>query len=127
LTERRTDRGEVSVETVLVVPAIMFVVLLVVQAAVVMHAANIAHHVAAQGAMSAARHGSSPEEALVAISTAATAVGARLAAPPFITGTADDVTVRVWVALPRAVPMFAEQISREVSVPRERYIVYNDR
>jgi hypothetical protein len=64
---------------------------------------------------------------LVAISTAATAVGARLAAPPFITSTADDVTVRVWVALPRAVPMFAEQISREVSVPRERYIAYNDR
>ena len=127
LTKQSTDRGEISIETVLVVPAIIFVVLLVVQAAIVMHAANVAHHVAAQGAMAAARHGSSQEQALTSISTAATSVGARMAAPPVITTTANEVTVRIWVALPRAIPVFIEQVSREVSVPRERYVAYSDR
>jgi Flp pilus assembly protein TadG len=112
---------------VLVVPALIFVVLLVVQAAVVMHAANVAHHVAAQGAMTAARHGASPEQALMAISSAATSVGARLAAPPLVASSGEEVTVRIWVALPRAVPVFAEHVSREVTVPRERYVAYNDR
>lgn len=109
------------------VPALVFLVLLVVQAAVVMHAANVAHHVAAQGAMAAARHGATPEQALVVISSAATSVGARLAAPPFVASAGDEVTVRVWVELPRAVPVFAEYVSREVTVPRERYVAYSDR
>ncbi len=127
LTSKRTDRGEVSIETVLLVPAVIFLALLVVQAAVLMHGANVAHHVAAQGAVTAARHGSSPERALTVISATADSVGARLAAPPQIVSTSDRITVRIRVALPQAVPMFAEHVSREVSVPRERYIDYDDR
>ena len=127
LTSKRTDRGEVSIETVLLVPAVILLVLLVVQAAVVMHGANVAHHVARRGAMTAARHGSSPERALTVISATADSVGARLAAPPQIVSTSDRITVRIRVALPQAVPIFAEHVSREVSVPRERYIDYDDR
>jgi hypothetical protein len=29
--------------------------------------------------------------------------------------------------VPRAVPLFAEYVSRRVTVPRERYIVYGER
>ena len=105
----------------------MFIVLLAVQAAVVMHGAIVANHVAAQGEITAARHGATAGHAVAAMAAAADSLGARLASPPFIDRTAQDVTVRVWVTVPRAVPFFVEQISREVSVPRERYIAYADR
>lgn len=106
---------------------VIFIVLIVVQAAVVMHGANAANHIAAQGAMSAARHGATTDHAVVAVAAAADSLGARLAAPPLIVISTEFVTVRVFVMVPQAVPVFAAQISREVSVPRERYIAYGER
>jgi len=127
LTKQRTDRGEVSVETVLLVPALMFIVLLVVQTAVVMHGANMASHLAARGALTAARHGATADHTTLAVTAVASSLGARLAAPPLVTTDNDHVRVRVWVVVPQAVPFFVGQVSREVSVPRERYIAYVDR
>ncbi len=98
-----------------------------VKAAVVMHGANAANHIAAQGAMTAARHGATTDHAVVAVAAAADSLGARLAAPPSIVTSTDHVTVRVSVRVPQAVPVFAAEISREVSVPRERYIAYGER
>ena len=123
----RVDRGEISIETVILVPVVIFIVLIVVQAAVVMHGANAANHIAAQGAMTAARHGATTDHAVVAVAAAADSLGARLAAPPSIVTSTDNVTVRVSVRVPQAVPIFAAEISREVSVPRERYIAYGER
>ena len=123
----RVDRGEISIETVILVPVVIFIVLIVVQAAVVMHGANAANHIAAQGAMTAARHGATTDHAVVAVAAAADSLGARLAAPPSIVNSTDHVTVRVSVRVPQAVPVFAAEISRKVSVPRERYIAYGER
>jgi Flp pilus assembly protein TadG len=123
----RVDRGEISIETVILVPVVIFIVLIVVQAAVVMHGANAANHIAAQGAMTAARHGATTDHAVVAVAAAADSLGARLAAPLSIVTSTDHVTVRVSVRVPQAVPVFAAEISREVSVPRERYIAYGER
>ena len=108
-------------------PVVIFIVLIVVQAAVVMHGANAANHIAAQGAMTAARHGTTTNHAVVAVAAAADSLGARLAAPPSIVTSTEFVTVRVFIRVPQAVPIFASQISREVSVPRERYVAYGDR
>lgn len=123
----RVDRGEISIETVILVPVVIFIVLIVVQAAVVMHGANAANHIAAQGAMTAARHGATTDHAVVAVAAAADSLGARLAAPPLIVTSTEFVTVRVFIVVPQAVPVFAAQISREISVPRERYIAYGER
>lgn len=123
----RVDRGEISIETVILVPVVIFIVLIVVQAAVVMHGANAANHIAAQGAMTAARHGATTDHAVVAVAAAADSLGARLAAPPVIVTSTEFVTVRVFIVVPQAVPVFAAQISREISVPRERYIAYGER
>jgi len=117
----------VSIETVLLVPIVFFIALLAVQAAIVLHGVSVANHVAAQGAIAAARHGSSQEQAEVAVLVAAGALRARLAAPPQFTSTSDHVTVGVSIAVPRALPLFAESVSRRVTVPRERYIVYGER
>jgi len=125
--QSRVDRGEISIETVILVPVVIFIVLIVVQAAVVMHGANAANHIAAQGAMTAARHGATTDHAVVAVAAAADSLGAQLAAPPSIVTSTDQVTVRVSVRVPQAVPIFAAHVSREVSAPRERFIAYGER
>jgi Flp pilus assembly protein TadG len=127
LTKQHTDRGEISTETVLLVPALMFIVLLVVQTAVVLHGANMASHVAARGALAASQLGATTNHTTLAVNAVASSLGARLAAPPLITTERHHVRVRVWVVVPQAVPFFVDQVSREVSVPRERYIAYADR
>ena len=116
-----------SIETVLLVPVVFFIALLAVQAAIVLHGVSVANHVAAQGAIAAARHGSSQEQGEVAVLVAVGALRARLSAPPQFTSTSDHVTVSVSIAVPRAVPLFAESVSRRVTVPRERYIAYGER
>jgi len=126
-TKRGFDPGEVSVETVLLVPVLFVVALIVVQAAIVLHGVSVANHVAAQGAMAAARHGASLVEGEIAVDVATNALGARLTRPALVSSSADNVTVRVWVHIPRAVPFFAEQVSRQATVARERYVSYADR
>jgi predicted HD phosphohydrolase len=117
----------VSIETVLLVPVIFVIALLAVQAAIVMHGISVANHVAAQGAITAARHGSNNEYGAAAVLVAAGSLGARLASPPEFAATTDHVAVTVAIAVPRTVPFFAERVSRRVTVPRERYIPYGER
>lgn len=108
-------------------PVLFVVALIAVQAGVVLHGISVANHVAAQGAMAAARHGAGDDVGVLAVYDTTTALGARLARPPQVSSSRDEVTVRVWVALPRAVPFFAETISRQAVVPRERYVPYAER
>ena len=114
-------------ETVLIVPALIMVVMLVVQAGVVMHGANVAHHVATQGAMAGARYGATTAQAQTAAGLAASALGSTMTGPAQVTVTGTQVLVRVSISVPRAVPFFAPHVSREVAVPRERFVVYDDR
>lgn len=126
-TKRGCDPGEVSVETVLLVPVLFVIALIAVQAAIVLHGIGVANHVAVQGAMAAARHGASTVEGEIAVDVATNALGARLTRPPLVYSSADDVTVRVWVHIPQAVPFFAEQVSRQATVARERYVPHAER
>jgi Flp pilus assembly protein TadG len=111
----------------LLVPVLFVIALIAVQAGVVLHGISVANHVAAQGAMAAARHGAPDDSGIDAVYDTTTALGARLARPPEIVSSRDEVIVRVWVRLPRAVPFFAETVSRQAVVPRERYIPYAER
>jgi len=117
----------VSIETVLLVPVLFIIALIVVQASVVLHGISVANHVAAKGAMAAAQHGARDDAGVLAVYDTTTVLGARLARPPEISSSHQEVSVRVWVRLPRAVPFFAETISRQAVVPRERYVPYAER
>jgi Flp pilus assembly protein TadG len=116
---KRLDRGEVSAESVIILPVILGMIWLVVQAAVVIHAGNAAYYVASQAALAAARHGST--------TGAAESVGARLARAPRFEWTAEQVTVQVEVVVPRAAPFFGSTVTRAVTAPRERFIEYAER
>ena len=124
---KRLDRGEVSAESVIILPVILGTIWLVVQAAVVIHAGNAAYYVASQAALAAARHGSTSASADSALAGAAESVGARLARAPRFEWTAERVTVQVEVIVPRAAPFFGSTVTRAVTAPRERFIEYAER
>jgi Flp pilus assembly protein TadG len=117
----------VSIEAVLLVPALFLIALIAVQAGVLLHGVNVANHVAAAGATAAAQLGATGTDGDRAVQAAADSVGARLAKSSEIRVTQQYVSVRVWIIVPRAVPMFGEQVSREIRVPRERFVAYPDR
>ena len=127
MIERVADRGEVSAEATLLVPVLFVVALIAVQAGVVLHGISIANHVASEGAVAAAAYESGISRGSSAAQRAATAVGARLARQPRIDVTSRYVSVRVWIVVPRAVPFFPDQVSRLVTVPRERFIPFGER
>lgn len=126
-TNRGTDPGEVSIETVLLIPAVMFIVLLAVQAAIQLHGVTMAEHISAQGALAAARYGAGPNDGTRAAEGAAGSVGARLARSPYVVATAQSVTVEVSIRVPRALPLFPDTISRTTSMPKERFVLYGER
>ncbi|MEY3977300.1 MAG: hypothetical protein RLZZ284_156 [Actinomycetota bacterium] len=124
---KRLDRGEVSAESVIILPVMFGMIWLVVQAAVVINAGNAAHYVASQAALAAARHGSTMASADAALMTATESVGARLARAPRFDWADAQVTVHVEVVVPRAAPFFGETVTRSVTAPRERFIEYAER
>jgi hypothetical protein len=124
---KRLDRGEVSVESVIILPVIIGMIWLVVQVALVIHAGNAAHFVASQAALAAARHGATLASADTALATAVESVGARLASAPRVEWASDHVTVRVDIVVPRVAPFFGDAVSRSVTTPRERFITYAER
>ena len=124
---KRLNRGEVSVESAIILPVILGIIWLVVQAAVVIHAGNAAYYVASQAALAAARHGSTSASADSALAGAAESVGARLARAPRFEWTAERVTVQVEVIVPRAAPFFGSTVARAVTAPCERFIEHAER
>ncbi|MEY4401900.1 MAG: hypothetical protein RL072_1765 [Actinomycetota bacterium] len=108
-------------------PVLFVIALIAVQAGVVLHGVSVANHVSAQGAIAAARHGAGILDGVAAVYETSDALGARLARAPEVTSLRDEVTVRVWIRLPQAVPFFASSVSRQAVVPRERYVPYDER
>lgn len=125
---RRTivDRGETTTQVVLIVPAVISILLIAVQAAVYFHTSNIAGAAAAQGASAAAAHGDSAGSAAIRGRDAARAItseaGATIAAQPEIHLSAQAVTIAVEIRVPRIVPFFPETVRRVATEPRERFL-----
>lgn len=119
---RARDRGEAVVEHVLVVPVVLVLTLIGVQAALALHAANLAASAAAQGAAAGAAHGSSLEQATEVASTAVVELGGRIAAPPQATTTGGQVVVAVEVKVPSIVPLFPTTVRRQAHEPVERFV-----
>lgn len=105
----------------------MFIVLLAVQAAIQLHGVTMAEHISAQGALAAARYGAGPNDGTRAAEGAAGSVGARLARSPYVVATTQSVTVEVSIRVPRALPLFPDTISRTISMPKERFVLYGER
>jgi hypothetical protein len=115
------DRGEVSVQSIIIVPAMFTLCLLVVQASLWFHAANIAESAAARGAAAGsvlrASTGAATSAGRAALSENGAGTGSVSASM-----SADSVSVTVTVTVSHLVPFFPSTVTRTQSEPRERFI-----
>jgi hypothetical protein len=120
-----SDRGEAIVGYVVLVPVVLLVLLLGIQAAVYFHAANIASHAGARSVAVASRRGSgSAQGVLEAQSVIAESGSVPLSVRVIET---DTVRAEITVRVDRVVPFFPDRVTRIVSAPKERYLTEDQR
>ena len=117
-----TDRGEASAQTVLVVPVVLLVLWLAIQATIFLHGANVASAAANEGAGVAARYGSSTGAGERAIQRTLTALDSTSKGSWVVEKSGNTVVATVSLRLPRIVPFFPQTISRSAHEPVERFL-----
>ena len=105
---------------VLLVPALMLLVLLVVQGALYFHAANVATAAAERGAFAGAIYRAPAGAAAAEARRVVTDNGGLLQGVAASQGDTVLVTVRVRVS--RVVPFFPQSVARSARQPKERFI-----
>ena len=123
----RHERGEVSAESVIIVPVVFFVLLLGVQVTTLFHAANIATAAAAQGAAAAAASGASELDGERVASISVAELGGSLSSSPKVDLRSDWVAVTVRISVPQIIPGFPRVIERNVIERKERFVGELDR
>jgi Flp pilus assembly protein TadG len=113
------DRGEVSLQVVLLTPVLLVLVLAVVQTALWYHAAQLAENAASDGASAAARHGAGTGLGTGALRDfVSDAGGALVAGRVDVDGTAMVATATVHV--PHVLPGWPDTVTRQARSPIER-------
>ena len=119
------DKGETSAQVVLVVPVIILVLMLAIQAGLYFHTSNVAGAAAAQGATAASSVNITSSVAVQlgqsSASNFVTSAGAQLFATPLVVVSAGMVSVTVQVKVPRIIPFFSSSVGRSVIEPLERF------
>jgi Flp pilus assembly protein TadG len=115
------DRGEVSLQVVLLTPVLLLLVLVVVQAALWYHAAQVAENAAADGASAAARRGAGAATGSTALTDfVADAGGALEGGAVAVEGT--DMVATATVHVPHVLPGWPESVRRTARSPIERLV-----
>ncbi len=125
MSSSQRDSGETSAQVVLVVPVIILVLMLAIQAGLYFHTSNVAGAAAAQGATAASSVNMTSSIAVQQGQSLArnfvTAAGAQLFATPLVVVSAGMVSVTVQVKVPRIIPFFSSSVGRSVIEPLERF------
>jgi TadE-like protein len=121
------DRGDATAQLVVLVPVLLLMVLLVVQAALWYHTANIARASAARGAGAGAPISADASVAGEAALATAVENGGRVVSAPAVAIDSRTVKVVVELAVPQIVPFFPATVARAQLEPRERFIPENER
>jgi len=125
MSSSQRDQGETSAQVVLVVPVIILILMLAIQAGLYFHTSNVAGAAAAQGATAASSVNMTSSVAVQLGQTSASnfvmAAGAQLLATPLVVVSAGMVSVTVQVKVPRIIPFFSSSVGRSVIEPLERF------
>ena len=125
MSSSQRDSGETSAQVVLVVPVIILILMLAIQAGLYFHTSNVAGAAAAQGATAASSVNMTSSVAVQQGQSSArnfvTAAGAQLFATPLVVVSAGIVSVTVQVKVPRIIPFFSSSVGRSVIEPLERF------
>jgi hypothetical protein len=127
LPESLQDSGETSSQIVLVIPVVIAILMIAIQAGVYFHTSNVAGAAASHGAAAAAARSSTSQVVRERGSTAALQIlrdaGTRVAAPPRVSMSAESVTVTVEAHVPKIIPLFPSVVRRTATEPRERFLI----
>jgi len=124
------DRGETSIQTVLLVPVILSLLFISVHAAALGHAGQVASVAANRGVqLAASSDGSSMSTFVIRQEVRRTVMdlGSRLQSEPLFSAYGGNARVTVRIAVPGIVPFLPAVVSRSASAPLERFIEEQDR
>jgi Flp pilus assembly protein TadG len=129
-TNPGNDRGETSIQTVLLVPVILSILFISVHAAALGHAGQVASVAANRGAQLAATSDNSSESTFVTrqeVRRTVMELGSQLRSEPQLSAYMGNVRVTVRIGVPRIVPFLPDVVTRSASAPIERFIEEQDR
>ena len=116
---RRCDRGEVSLQVVVLTPVVLLLVLVVVQAALWYHAAQVADNAAGDGASTAARRGASAALGSAAAADFVADAGSQLVAA-HVSADGTTIVATATVHVPHVIPGWPDTVTRRATAPIER-------
>jgi len=125
--DTRHESGEVSAETVLMVPVVFMVMVIAIQAALFMHTAHVAQLSATEGAAAAARYGGGVSAGAAATVNAIAELRATATDIPVVNITNGVAEVTVGLRVPRVAPFFDLVVTRSVREPVERFLAPDQR
>jgi Flp pilus assembly protein TadG len=121
---KHADRGDASVEAVIIVPVIVVLTLLVVQFVLVWHGTHVAQAAAQTATRSAAAYRADPGTGQAAGDAYLAELAPNLLPGPTVTVTGDAVTVTavVHAQVLTIIPFAAFDIQESATAPRERFV-----
>jgi len=120
---RRDERGEAVTEMVILVPALLLLIMLVVQFGLWYHAQHVVQAAAQEGARAARAEGATPEEGAERASAFLSSVGGEAVQNAEVDAarTGDVVTVRVSARAPAVVPGLRLDVAAAATSPAEEF------
>ena len=129
-SEARRNRGETSIQAVLLVPAILGIFFLGVHATALAHGAHVANVAAIRGAQIAAFSNSEGNDVVLALNEMEQVVsdlGSHMYSAPSLEIGSKSVRVTVKVAVQSVVPFLPTSVTRLAIVSREHFLMEQDR
>lgn len=123
----RHESGEVSAETVLMVPVVFMVMVIAIQAAVFMHTAHVAQMCATEGAAATARFGGGVSAGAEATAIAIAELRGTETDIPKVSITNGIAIVTVGLRVPQVAPFFDLVVTRSAREPVERFMAPDQR
>ena len=129
-SEASRNRGEASIQAVLLVPAILGIFFLGVHATALAHGAHVANASAIRGAQIAAfsnSEGNDVVRALNEMEQVVSDLGSHMYSAPSLEIGSKSVRVTVKVAVQSVVPFLPTSVTRSAIVSREQFLMEQDR
>lgn len=129
-SEARRNRGETSIQAVLLVPAILGIFFLGVHTTALAHGAHVANASAIRGAQIAAfsnSEGNDVVRALNEMEQVVSDLGSHMYSAPSLEISSKSVRVTVKVAVQSVVPFLPTSVTRSAIVSREQFLMEQDR
>lgn len=121
-------RGDVSIQTVLILPAVLGLLWMAVHAALLFHAGHVASAAASVAARAAAAVDTPPASVVRRIAgETVTELGGHLVGQPQIFYEQEAVAVKVTVGGPTLVPFLPTTVTRRAVAPIEQFLLEQDR